>query len=279
MLVELAIGDAYGAGFEFAPDSFVRKQNTVSGYVQHPRHRHPPGNYTDDTQMSIALTEAILSDEPWTPKTIAAHFVRAFKRDPREGYARGFHGFLQEISDGEEFLARIRPHSDKSGGAMRAGPVGIFPSVDEVVEKCTVQAAITHDTRDGTNAAVAASLMTHYFLYDVGPRDEMREFVDAQVDGDWTATWRGKVRVKGIDCVLAALTALQSSNSLREVLRRCIAFTGDTDTAATIAMAAGSCSNEFDQDLPESLYHNLENGPYGRDYLKELDRRLLERVR
>jgi len=30
MLVELAIGDAYGAGFEFAPDEFVATHTTPS---------------------------------------------------------------------------------------------------------------------------------------------------------------------------------------------------------------------------------------------------------
>src|SRR5437764_14049243 len=83
MLVELAIGDAYGAGFEYAADSIVREKNNLSAYVQHPRHDIRPGCYTDDTQMSVAVAEAIVSDEPWTPATLAQRFVTAFKRDPR----------------------------------------------------------------------------------------------------------------------------------------------------------------------------------------------------
>lgn len=39
MLLELAIGDAYGAGFEYADPDFVAAHNTLLGYVQHPRHR------------------------------------------------------------------------------------------------------------------------------------------------------------------------------------------------------------------------------------------------
>jgi ADP-ribosylglycohydrolase len=125
MLVELAIGGAYGAGFEYAPARMIREQNDLSGYVQHPRHGIRPGCYTDDTQMSIAIAEAIISDAEWTPLMLARHFIEAFKRDPREGYAGRFHAFLQEVNDGEEFLARIKPHSDKSGAAMRAGLIGI----------------------------------------------------------------------------------------------------------------------------------------------------------
>lgn len=43
MLIELAIGDAYGAGFEYSPKAFVAKHNTLAGYVQHPRHGIVPG--------------------------------------------------------------------------------------------------------------------------------------------------------------------------------------------------------------------------------------------
>src|SRR3954471_12563044 len=111
MLVELAIGDAYGAGFEYADEQLVREQNDLSRYIQHPRHGIKPGCYTDDTQMSVAVAEAIVADEPWTPQNLASRFVAAFKRDPREGYAGSFYGFLQEVKDGAEFLARIRPES------------------------------------------------------------------------------------------------------------------------------------------------------------------------
>jgi hypothetical protein len=53
MLLELAIGDAYGAGFEDVDAEMIRQQNDLSGYVKHPRHHIQPGCYTDDTQMSL----------------------------------------------------------------------------------------------------------------------------------------------------------------------------------------------------------------------------------
>ncbi len=59
------------------------------------------------------------------------------------------------------------------------------------------------------------------------------------------------------------------------LLRSCIDFTGDVDTVATIALAAGSFSDEIQQDLPKHLYSGLENGPFGRDYLQTLDEQLL----
>src|SRR5436190_23070938 len=122
MLLEAAIGDAYGAGFEYVPRALIQAHNTADHYVKHPRHNIGAGYYTDDTQMSLAVAEAIVAGDPWTPAALAERFVSSFKRDPREGYASHFYALLQEVRDGAELLARIRPASDKSGAAMRAAP-------------------------------------------------------------------------------------------------------------------------------------------------------------
>jgi ADP-ribosylglycohydrolase len=275
MLLELAVGDAYGAGFEYADVGYVRAKNHLIGFVRHPRHGIAPGNYTDDTQMSIAITEAILSGRPWAPIMLASKFVEVFKRDPREGYAGRFYDFLQYVADGRQFLQEIHPTSDKSGAAMRAGPIGVFPTIDEVVERCSIQAAITHNSPDGINAAVAASLMTHYFLYDLGPKKDLGTFLERHVPGQWSQPWRGRVGAKGWMSVRAAVTAILEADSLSSMLKLCVHFTGDVDTVASLAMAAASCSREVEQDLPTALVNDLENGPYGRDYLVKLDQQLL----
>lgn len=274
MLVELAIGDAYGAGFEYASNRIVRESNDLSRYIQHPRHGIVPGHYTDDTQMSIAIAEAIVGGDPWTPLALANRFVSAFKRDPREGYASRFFTFLEQVRDGAEFLATIEPHSDKSGAAMRACPIGVLPSITDVIDRCTTQARLTHDTPDGINAAVAASLMTHYFLYQVGPKAQLPEFLLSYVAGPWATPWTGKVGAQGMMSVHAAITALVSHDSLASLLRACIAYTGDVDTVATIALGAAAGSTEYEQDLPEQLFAGLEDGKYGRSFLKELDAQL-----
>jgi hypothetical protein len=36
-------------------------------------------------------------------------------------------------------------------------------------------------------------------------------------------------------------------------------------------------SEDYARDLPEALLTGLENGPFGREFLHSLDRRLLER--
>ena len=75
----------------------------------------------------------------------------------------------------------------------------------------------------------------------------------------------------------AALTALNRASRLSDLLGDCVAFTGDVDTVATIALAAASHATDIEQDLPAHFYSTLENGPYGRNYLEALDQQLLRR--
>jgi ADP-ribosylglycohydrolase len=277
MLLEIAVGDAYGAGFEYGDPKAIATRNNLSAYVQHPRHKGiKPGRYTDDTQMTLAIVEAMLSDLKWGREFLADKFVECFKRDPRTGYAGRFYEFLCSISDGEEFLDRIEPHSDKSGAAMRAAPLGLFHDVNEVIRRCRMQAALTHDTDDGTNAAVAASLLAHYCAYDLGPINRAGEFIEGYVPGPWATTWVGKVGPKGWMSVRAAITAVSGgADRLSTMLQQCIAFTGDVDTVASVAMGAASMSPQIIQDLPATLIDNLEDGPFGRAYIEKLDRELL----
>jgi ADP-ribosylglycohydrolase len=79
--------------------------------------------------------------------------------------------------------------------------------------------------------------------------------------------------------VRAAITALGASERMSDLLRRCVDFTGDVDTVAAIALAAGSCCAEIEQDLPAHLVYGLEDSAFGRTYIEELDARLLNQVR
>jgi hypothetical protein len=117
--------------------------------------------------------------------------------------------------------------------------------------------------------------MSHYFIYRLGSKKELGQFLEAHVSGEWSHPWQGKVQSKGWMSVRAAITAVMRNDSLSELLKDCIAYTGDVDTVAAIALAAASCSEEITQDLPEHLIAGLENGSYGRDYIIDLDRQLM----
>ncbi len=274
MLVEIAVADAYGAGFEYTAPGEV-PPNDLSAYVQHPHHHLlRPGMLTDDTQMSLANAECLLAGTT-TREAFAEAYVRCFKRDVRDGYARGFQAFLESVTDGADFLARIRPDSDKSGGAMRAGPMGLLPTLDAVLEVSARQARLTHDTPMGIASAQGAALMVHHQVRGLGPIAKLPAFLAAHVPGvDWLRPNRDRTGQKGEKIVRTALAVLLDARSLSDVLRLSVVFGGDTDTVAVIAMAAASVSRELPRDLPAVLVETLEDGPYGRSYLSGIDARL-----
>jgi ADP-ribosyl-[dinitrogen reductase] hydrolase len=279
MLIEIAIGDAYGAAFEYAKPTPDRP-NDLSRYSRHPRHGVKPGCYTDDTQMSIAVAEALIEHGAGaTPFQFTEKFVLAFQRDPREGYASRFWEFLKSVRDAEDFAARISPVSEKSGAAMRACPIGVLPDVATVLRTAERQARITHDTLGGVSSAQAAALATHYFAYRLGRKEDLPRFLDAHAPGEWQQPHRGKVGAEGMIAVRAAITAIVAETSLSALLKRCVDFTGDVDTVAAVALGAASCSSEYAQDLPEPLVAGLENGPWGAGYLRDTDARLMGLIR
>jgi ADP-ribosyl-[dinitrogen reductase] hydrolase len=282
MLVELAVGDAYGAGFEYSEPDFVARHNTLGGYIQHPRHTGiSPGDYTDDTQMTIAIAELLLSGEAWSAGNLAERFVQVFRRDRRDGYSTRFHALLRASNTGAELLGKLTPGNDRSGAAMRAGPIGLLPRVDEVLDHARTQALVTHDSPGGVESAQATALAVHYCYHRLGPSSGAATWVEQRLRAAggqhaWAQPWQGPVGAQGVMSVHAALSALTNARSLRSLLHACIDYTGDVDTVATIALAAASTAADISYDLPLRLYNTLENGRYGRDYLADLDQRLLQ---
>ncbi|MDO8599495.1 MAG: ADP-ribosylglycohydrolase family protein [bacterium] len=283
LLLRIAQGDAYGAGFEYV-DRANRAHwalHQVDRYVRHPTH-HCCGVYTDDAQMSVAVAEVLLNGPPFTREAFADAFVRCFKRDPRDGYARGFQAFLESVRTGVEFLERIRPNSNKNGAAMRAVPIGVLTTADEVRAVAALQARITHDTLDGVFSAQAVALMSHFALWRRDPLSAIPDFVWSHLPGvDLRKRWQGEVRSSHATSVAMATTRavadlVTHAQSTEEVLRRAIDFGGDTDSVAAIAV--GIVSSRFHDPLPEFLERDLEHGSaYGVIFLRDLGHRLMER--
>jgi hypothetical protein len=282
MLLETAIGDAYGAGFEYTPLEFLLEFHDMETYRSHPKWGLGPGKYTDDTQMSLAVAECVVrirNGETLSKLDFAKAFLQVFRRDHRKGYAQGFYSFLCSVKSGEDFLDRIRPDSEKSGGAMRAGPMGLLSDIKQVKYYTELQASVTHDTFLGRQSAVAAALAVHYFHVLKGDKEGLGDFLNKEAPivetWNWAKNREGRqIKAPGWHSVAAAVTAIHKFNSLAEGLNWIVSQRGDVDTAAAIYMSAASLSPEISNDLPISLHEGLENGLFGKDYLITLDKQL-----
>ena len=226
--------------------------------------------------MSLALAELLIDSTLWSKEVIADKFVECFKRDIRKGYSRRFFDFLQSIETGKEFLLKVNTQSTRNGAAMRSAPIGIVSDIDELLAMAKMQASLTHNTEIGIKSAQAVSLAAHYFIYNKGSKSSLSEYVSDFTKYQWNDNWQSQVACCGIETVNALLTVLKKSSSLKEVLTKSIDFGGDVDTVAALGLGIASLSKEYESELSDFLYDDLENGVYGRDYLKHIGRELMK---
>lgn len=215
-LLCFAIGDAYCFCSEFVEDHHpvVAEALKFERYQEHPvwgptgmHHKDRgvrdsvwPGQYTDDTQMTIAVAEAFLAGRAHSAPELADAFVRThrrdrlrtFRRDRRQGYSAGLQGVLGEVADGQELLTRLHGHnhSEKNGAAMRSLVYGFASTFAEVAQLTILGARITHDTPAGVSSAHAIAIMSHFAIWE--PERPFAQYGEALVrarpegyHGDW----------------------------------------------------------------------------------------------
>ncbi|MCO1336293.1 ADP-ribosylglycohydrolase family protein [Microbulbifer sp. OS29] len=273
MLLEIAIGDAYGAGFEFCNREIITHNNHVNGYIAHPL-GIKAGCYTDDTQMSLAIAELILEKPAPLASDFAQAFVHTYKRDPRLGYASGFQQLLDSCHSGKDLTQKIRPHSKRNGAAMRSVPLGVIPDINQLLQLTKCQAGITHNTKEGILSAQAVALMAHGLIHQKAAIKDLVPFIESTIEIKMVSNWSGKVNCDALETLAAVNTALQKNRSFTELLHACVNFGGDTDSVAAIACGLASLSREYDSEIPSSLITGLESSPYGYQYLLEIDRKI-----
>lgn len=280
MFKSILIGDAYGAAFEFK--NSMLKYNNGKQFYDHPTHMASDGStnslrkgqYTDDTQMSIAVAETLL-DNDYSKEAFANKFVECFKRDPRKGYAKGFYNFLLKQSSGETFIKNIRPDSEKNGAAMRSVPLGLIENISKLKETCTSQASLTHNTKVGIDSSIIVALLSNYFLYNRGPKNELLDYIKSYYpEYPFEKEWTKPVQCHGIATVLAVFTAVMSTDSLNETLIKAVSFGGDTDSVASIACGIQECYTNHIDDFNNNLLITCEQGNYGLNYCLSLEDKL-----
>lgn len=274
MLTEIAIADAYGAGFEFCTVEKINSHNNLESYCKHELY-DISGKYTDDTQMSIAIAEFILSGVEWKKENIASKFVECFQRDIRFGYSEGFYNLLIQVKSGKELMNTLISTSERNGAAMRSVPIGCLKKKEDVIYLATLQAQITHNTKLGISSSCAIALAAYYGLQKKGTLEELRHFLQIEGFGEWDFNWKERVSLSAYDTVSAAFSCLLQYNSMSALLKYCIELGGDTDSVASIAIGLATCFTEYKKDLPNHLFKMLEEDKYGIPFLKGLDEKLI----
>lgn len=271
MILEAAIGDAYGAGFEFQTMEFIQMNNTMTQYEHHGLHDEIYKRYTDDTQMALAIAESLLEHDDWGNEKIADKFVEVFHRDKRRGYSGRVYDALDASKTGRDFIKNIDNKSTGNGSAMRAYSIGYLKDIKQILEYAEIQAKVSHDTPEGIVCAKRIALAVHFYQYKIYQKTSLVEFLNDTLMENEVYEVISPIDMHGFPTTKAVIRLVSDYDNLSLCLKESIDFGGDTDTVASLCMALLSVKNSSIHNLPIFLFDELENGKYGRDYLQKID--------
>jgi ADP-ribosylglycohydrolase len=193
--VGLAVGDALGYPAEFRTRAQLMRDlgsQGITGFLRLKDRRfaprpymsgpdHPPGTFTDDTQMTLAVAEALLSHGHAGRDALMQEMGRRFvawHRSPDNNRAPG-----ATCSKGCDNLERGVPwreagvaDSKGCGSAMRVAPIGLFfEDLDEVESVARDSSLLTHGHPAALEGAAAAALLVALALRGASPAQMYEE--------------------------------------------------------------------------------------------------------
>ncbi len=294
------LGDAFGSGFEgMDPDKAQFHIGNVSKKVSR--------RYTDDTDMTLALAESIIQ----CGKIDAGDIAKSFRLscDLTRGYAIGTIKAVMALRAGLRWnqVARIvfEEGSFGNGAAMRVSPVGVFyhHDLDRLRKAAIEQANITHVHPLGQwGAVMQASAVAFAVLHHPKKPFKKEQMVTDLKEVLWGGPIEYMKALNKIEEMLAqgkklkarevvqslgngveadfsvpsaCYIAIAYSPDFCDAVRAAISLGGDTDTiAGMVGAVVGAHVGE--KGLPVEWIEQLEDGPRGRSFAREVADRLFE---
>lgn len=199
-------------------------------------------HFTDDTVMTLAVAEWLMSDSRHSAKTLVECMQRLGRKYPHAGYGGKFRKWL--MSDNPQPYG-----SFGNGSAMRVSPVGLYAnSLDEALELARITASVTHNHPEGIKGAqaIAGCVFLHKNISVCAER-EIRRFIAEKIGYDLDFNLEDIRDSYGFDVtcqgsVPIAIKAYLERSTPDGALRLAISMGGDSDTIG--AMTASIASAE-----------------------------------
>lgn len=220
---------------------------------------HPQSAFTDDTVMTVAVADALLSMPVSPPlsvtkrREIYINTLRAYgRRYPDRGYGAHFRKWLYA----EEF----RPYqSFGNGSAMRVSPVGFaFRTLDETLQEARISAEITHDHPEGIKGAQAVAAAV-FLARTAKSKEAVRAEVIRRFHYDLSRSV-AEIRPGNVfdetcqGTVPQAITCFLESENYEDAVRKAVSIGGDSDTIACIT---GAIAHAFYTNIPSEILRTV----------------------
>ena len=294
VLLGTAIGDALGVPFEtmLLNNKDLLDWDGVT-YCGSKHHKLEPGQYSDDTQMSIIVAESLISNSGFNPDDLAQRYLAWIKSGLARGFGKTTLLAMQNLESGKHWTSSGVIGSYGNGTAMRAAPFGVYFRNDlrALVSIVKTDSSITHVSEDAEAGAIAIALAAAYAVNQ--DTDDLLEKICEQLPNSKVKntiyslgslissdciTAEQSLRVLGTranvrETVPAALYCFLKFDNYIDAVRAAIRAGGDTDTTAAIVGALFGAKNGI-KGIDKQFYSSIEDF----DKLVELDSQLYNRT-
>ena len=224
-------------------------------------------NYTDDSIMTMAVAEWLLTDPQHGMDTLETSFLNFAKKYPcpMGGYGGGFNRWLfhpRTLSDydgdgnGNYAPGQRHPYNSfGNGSAMRCSANGwMFDTLEETERVAGLSAAITHNHPEGIKGAQSTAAAI-FMARNGKSKEEIKEYISTKYGYnlnrtcdeirpvyDWESSCQGTVP--------EAMVAFLDSTDFESAIRLAVSLGGDSDTLACIT---GGIAEAFYKKIPDDI--------------------------
>ena len=247
------IGDTVGSVYEF---------NNIK--TTHFPLFDPQCDYTDDSIMTMAVADWLLTDPQHGMDTLETIFLDFAKKYPcpMGGYGGGFSRWLfhpEELSDygSRDFKPGTRHpyNSFGNGAAMRCSANGwMFDTLEETERVAGLSAAITHSHPEGIKGAQSTAAAI-FMARNGKSKEEIRDYISKKYGYDLNRTCDEIRPVYDWDSscqgtVPEAMVAFFDSTDFESAIRLAVSLGGDSDTLACIT---GGIAEAYYKKIPNGM--------------------------
>ena len=221
-------------------------------------------NYTDDSIMTMAVANWLLTDSQHGMDTLESSFLNFAKKYPcpMGGYGGGFNRWLfhpEALGDygSRDFKPGTRHpyNSFGNGAAMRCSANGwMFDTLEETERVAGLSAAITHNHPEGIKGAQSTAVAI-FMARNGKSKEEIKDYISTKYGYnlnrtcdeiravyDWDSSCQGTVP--------EAMVAFLDSTDFESAIRLAVSLGGDSDTLACIT---GGIAEAFYKTIPECI--------------------------
>ena len=285
-LVGCAIGDALGNPFEMKPATSPMLTNWDGLFKAGGTFwEGEPGQYTDDTLMSMALSASLIEKDGFDPEDVASKYLAWYESGNTRGIGNTTAGAIVNLKMGatwQESGLTNQPDGSPAGGngtAMRASPIGLYYRTDplNLMKYAMMDASITHNAHEPKMGSVAIALATSFLAnrthsnYDVlvevkdilapsAVKDKLTLVHKLLADGTDDSSALAYLGTSGyvVETVGAAFYCLGATSNFKDAVVMAVRGGGDTDTTAAIVGALAGTYYGLEA-IPSEYKDQVEN--------------------